>query len=198
MPFPNAQGPRPTLSMGLGGGSGNAVLGTPGILAFPQQQQQASTSATMNAPTPSTDATAATAAAIQAHAAAHEAAAAHALVAKQGMNAALGVGDKSSRLITKRKISDLIGELDLEEVLDEQVEDLLLDIADEFIDSVTHFACRLAKHRGGDRLEAKDVQLHLERAWNIRVPHPGSMPIPPVRAKGPAGGSAAGPSGEKK
>lgn len=35
------------------------------------------------------------------------------------------------------------------------------------------FSCQLAKHRGSDTLEAKDVQLHLERNWNIRVPTSG-------------------------
>jgi transcription initiation factor TFIID subunit 12 len=61
-----------------------------------------------------------------------------------------------------------------------------LSIADEFIDSVTNFSCRLAKHRGGDTLEVRDLQLHLgkasfffhfhllmpasERNHNIRIP----------------------------
>ena len=39
-----------------------------------------------------------------------------------------------------------------------------MDIADEFINLVTNFGCRLAKHRGGDTLEVRDVQLHLG-AW---------------------------------
>ncbi|KAF8576791.1 hypothetical protein K439DRAFT_1280352, partial [Ramaria rubella] len=40
-------------------------------------------------------------------------------------------------------------------------QDLLLDIADESIDSVMNCGCRFAKHHGGDALKVCDLQLHL-------------------------------------
>lgn len=75
-------------------------------------------------------------------------------------------GDQSMR----RSIQDLVSSIDPNVRIEPEVEDLLLQIADEFIDSVTNFGCRLAKHRGGDTLEVKDLQLHLERNHNIRIP----------------------------
>ncbi|KAK0547701.1 Transcription initiation factor TFIID subunit 12 [Tilletia horrida] len=98
-------------------------------------------------------------------------------------NAALTAASQENRLLNKRKVQELVGEIDAGEQLEDDVEDLLLEIADEFIESVTHFACKLAKHRRAEKLEVKDVQLHLERNWNIRVPFPGTMPIPPPRTR---------------
>lgn len=68
------------------------------------------------------------------------------------------------------------------EVLDPDVEEFLQEHVDEFVESVTEFACRLAKHRKSRTLEARDVQLHLEKNWNIRVPGYGDDPRPARRA----------------
>ena len=91
-------------------------------------------------------------------------------------------GDTSSldanatgRVFNKRKLTDLINTIGVDEgdgktTIDGNVEELLLDLADEFIHSVTSFACRLAKHRKVDSVEARDIQLHLDKNWNIKIP----------------------------
>lgn len=45
--------------------------------------------------------------------------------------------------------------------LDEEVEEMLLQLADDFIDTTLNAACSLAKHRHAPTVELKDVQLHL-------------------------------------
>lgn len=82
---------------------------------------------------------------------------------------------ESGRVLNKRKLQDIVGTVGVDEgdgrtTIDGNVEELLLDLADEFIYSVTSFACRLAKHRKVDSIDAKDVQLHLDQNWNIKIP----------------------------
>lgn len=82
---------------------------------------------------------------------------------------------ESGRVLNKRKLQDIISTVGVDEgdgktTIDGNVEELLLDLADEFIYSVTSFACRLAKHRKVDSIDAKDVQVHLDQNWNIKIP----------------------------
>ncbi|RKP13680.1 transcription initiation factor TFIID subunit A-domain-containing protein, partial [Piptocephalis cylindrospora] len=76
----------------------------------------------------------------------------------------------AQHVLGKRKLQELVSQVDPLYRLEPAVEDLFLEVADEFIESVSHMACRLAKHRRGDTLEVRDVQMHLERHWNLRVP----------------------------
>lgn len=81
----------------------------------------------------------------------------------------------TDRVMSKRKLRELVKSIGIDEgdgetVIDGDVEELLLDLADDFVTNVTGFACRLAKHRKSDNLEPTDIQLHLERNWNIRIP----------------------------
>ncbi|KAK9483569.1 transcription initiation factor TFIID subunit A-domain-containing protein [Lipomyces starkeyi] len=103
----------------------------------------------------------------------------------------------SSRVLPKRNVSKLFKDMVGNDVpllgddderdtnIDGDVEELLLDLADEFVISVASFSCRLAKHRKSNTLDVKDVQLHLERNWNIRIPGYNGIEIRSVRKWNP-------------
>lgn len=57
----------------------------------------------------------------------------------------------------------------------------MLTVADTFVDQVLHAACKVSKERGSKQLEIRDIQLTLERGYNIRIPGYASDEIRTVR-----------------
>ncbi|KAF2862248.1 hypothetical protein K470DRAFT_213391 [Piedraia hortae CBS 480.64] len=81
-----------------------------------------------------------------------------------------GEGD---RVLSKRKLDDLVRQVTGAQEgagLTPEVEDLVLQYADDFVDDVITQACRLAKLKPNPVLDIKDVQLVLERNYGIRIP----------------------------
>jgi len=60
--------------------------------------------------------------------------------------------------------------VDPHEQLDEDVEEALLHVADDFLEQAVTAAARLARHRRANTLEVRDVQAVLERNWNMWIP----------------------------
>ncbi|WEW57570.1 Transcription initiation factor TFIID subunit 12 [Emydomyces testavorans] len=56
------------------------------------------------------------------------------------------------------------------EGLTPDAEDFILQMADDFVDDVITAACRLAKLRPSATLDIRDIQLVLERNYNMRIP----------------------------
>lgn len=61
----------------------------------------------------------------------------------------------------------MVREIDQNLMLEEEVEQILLSYADEFIDRVLNGACMIAKHSHHDTIEVKDIQQFLNRNFGM-------------------------------
>lgn len=83
--------------------------------------------------------------------------------------------------MTRPRLQELVREIDPTEQLDEDVEELLLQIAEEFVENAVNSSCLLAKHRKVPKMEVKDVQLYLEQNWNMWIPGFGTDELKPYK-----------------
>ncbi|KAF3010813.1 phospholipase C type enzyme [Curvularia kusanoi] len=98
-----------------------------------------------------------------------------------------GEGD---RVLSKRKLDELVRQVTggSEEALTPEVEDAVLQLADDFVDNVISNACKLSKLRDSPQLDIRDIQHVLERSYNIRIPGYASDEVRTVRKIVPAAG----------
>lgn len=85
------------------------------------------------------------------------------------------------QILTKPRLLELVREVDTTAQLDEDVEELLLQIADDFVEDAVKATCAFAKHRKVSKVEVRDVQLHLERKWNMWIPGFGTDELRPYK-----------------
>lgn len=102
---------------------------------------------------------------------------------------------EGDHVLSKKKLDELVrqvcggsGEGQDGNLLTPEVEENVLNMADSFVDSVLHAACRNSKERGSKVLEIRDIQLVLERTYNIRVPGYSSDELRTVRKILPSAG----------
>lgn len=58
-------------------------------------------------------------------------------------------------------MQEFIRDIDPNLVLDDEVEELLLNYMDQFIDRIVNGACTLSKHRQENTIDVKDLQQYL-------------------------------------
>ncbi|CAD6201227.1 GSCOCG00000033001-RA-CDS [Cotesia congregata] len=105
----------------------------------------------------------------------------HAQTQNQEQGTKLSSSAELPQFLSKSKLQDLVREVDPTEQLEEEVEEMLLQLADDFVETTVNAACLLAKHRHANTVEVKDVQLHLERSWNMWIPGFGTDEVRPFK-----------------
>jgi len=107
-----------------------------------------------------------------------------------------GEGD---RVLSKRKLDELVrqvtgsapsdsGNGESASILAPEVEESMMQVADDFVDDVITSACRLAKLRPSQTLDIRDIQIVLERNYGIRIPGYSLDEVRTVRKFQPAPG----------
>ncbi|XP_017018480.1 transcription initiation factor TFIID subunit 12 isoform X1 [Drosophila kikkawai] len=90
-------------------------------------------------------------------------------------------GNENTPMLTKPRLTELVREVDTTTQLDEDVEELLLQIIDDFVEDTVKSTSAFAKHRKSNKIEVRDVQLHFERKYNMWIPGFGTDELRPYK-----------------
>ncbi|XP_017003118.2 transcription initiation factor TFIID subunit 12 isoform X1 [Drosophila takahashii] len=100
---------------------------------------------------------------------------------KSSNHTASGQGSENTPMLTKPRLTELVREVDTTTQLDEDVEELLLQIIDDFVEDTVKSTSAFAKHRKSNKIEVRDVQLHFERKYNMWIPGFGTDELRPYK-----------------
>ncbi|XP_065163891.1 transcription initiation factor TFIID subunit 12 [Atheta coriaria] len=85
------------------------------------------------------------------------------------------------QVLSKTRLADLIRDIDPNIYLEEDVEEILLGYVDDFVDRVINGASMIAKHRHVKNIEVKDVQMFINRNYNMWAPGLGTDELRPYK-----------------
>ncbi|CAH0560074.1 unnamed protein product [Brassicogethes aeneus] len=87
----------------------------------------------------------------------------------------------SGQVFTKQRLQDLVRDTDPSLNLEEEVEEVILSYVDQFVDRCLKGAAMIAKNRRVNTIEVKDVQLFLNRNYNMWTPGFGTDELRPYK-----------------
>lgn len=89
--------------------------------------------------------------------------------------------NQSQQVLSKLRLQDLIRETDPTLNLEDEVEEIILNYVDEFVDRVLNGAALIAKNRHVNAIEVKDVQQFLSRNYDMWTPGFGTDELRPYK-----------------
>ncbi|KAJ8922647.1 hypothetical protein NQ315_007679 [Exocentrus adspersus] len=91
------------------------------------------------------------------------------------------VSSEPLQILSKQRLQDLVRETDQTLNLEEEVEEIILNYVDEFIDRCLNGAASIAKNRHVNTIEVKDVQQFLNRNYSMWTPGFGTDELKPYK-----------------
>ncbi|CDW52667.1 DUF791 and TFIID 20kDa domain containing protein [Trichuris trichiura] len=86
-----------------------------------------------------------------------------------------------SGILLSERLDQLLRQIDEHASLDEEVKQVLLNYAEEYAETLLTKACLVSRHRKSKVLETKDLQIVLERCYNVWIPGLGSDDLKPQK-----------------
>lgn len=72
--------------------------------------------------------------------------------------------------IPPTKFADILESINPYITMDNDIQNILIELSNDFIHNVCNISCQLAKHRQSNQLEARDVEVFLAKQYGIQIP----------------------------